>query len=128
MHLPEANKTAVLGVPSVRLAQGSSAFLSGKVHGGESHTRLLTTPLPGSPELRPDPARWALLIPHTEEAAEAQRVARGGGELELQPRAPCFQSSCLGVEDWKVGGSGARGARLSPWSTPSWLCGIGQVS
>lgn len=63
-------------------------FLSEKVHGGQSHTKLSTAAVPGSAGAASSPAGRALLIPRTEEAAGVAQRSGPGGELELQPRPP----------------------------------------
>lgn len=91
---------------------------------GQSHARLIIATLQASTQLHPSPARWALLIPHPEEAAEGPRV------VWRVSWSPGPRTSSPPTLVWKTGrwvGSGSRGTKLSPRSTPSRLCDTGQV-
>lgn len=100
---PEANKTTVLGRTQSSSCPRLLCFSSLGKCVGDRITPSSVQPLPlAQLSCAPSPAGRVLLIPHTEEAAEAQRVAQGvSWSCSPDPfPATCFlQSFCFAVED-----------------------------
>ena len=64
MQLPRSQQDRSAGKdPVFILPKTALLFLSGEVHGGQSHTKLSTATVPGSAELRPQPCRAGSVNP-----------------------------------------------------------------
>ena len=64
MQLPRSQQDHGAGEdPEFVLPKVALLFLSGKVRGGQSHTKLSTATVPGSAELRPQPCRAGFVNP-----------------------------------------------------------------
>lgn len=64
MQLPRSQQDRGAGEdPAFILPKAALLFLSEKVHGGQSHTKLSTATVPGSAELRPQPCQEGSVNP-----------------------------------------------------------------
>lgn len=64
MQLPRSQQERSAGEdPEFVLPKAALLFLSGKVRGGQSHTKLSTATVPGSAELLPQPCRAGFVNP-----------------------------------------------------------------